>query len=937
MTTEPTIPACILEHLRAPPLRLVQCSCCHQIPDYCQLLEDDAFSKGKCLTLECNNHDCERKGTWYVCVTCSQKFDRFGKAEQHWGKAAHKKKLAAAAAGAGEPAHVSNAPLLHEDPDRLPAAATAAAVSDHANDSSSPGPQIRMQWEMAFGHNTAHPIQDSSQDDDGMFGDPHNPNLPMDAYALDAPPICRPPPSTKDMGVQTERSCEMALFTEKPESNDYAWLEELLQNTPKASVTDVQDAFCNHPNMLYFWSGEHATPDGKVGGGLRALVGRAFECRKMLVKLPAFKEAQWHMKNFIQFVSMSDAQRDRQVQIVADLCDMMPDFFQSTWIPNAKELRKVYGDGNSHTLWNALPIPEVQQVGDIGYVSPLDVLVFAFACGFDVDNVFVKRGNSPLNSRGNSRRTFHVSDCQAVQNMKRCVAEVMQTGDCSYDVVIILPCNDWKDGHGVNHTKNNRNSVVTWSWTMSPMKDNTNTTDNTLAIAIGAKSSIYWADVEHRFTKDLEKLGDAKKPLRLYHGKIKKMCHVYVKRITSLADKVERAESTHTLGHSGLMHKRYGHLIKLETPICNVKEIKNHIQQLHSLPTNKISWGWCDKASFYETGQLKPNGSLVPACATCRALRVRKLLQGKLPGELDHHDSNGEIVPCSTCADWLIDESTANRLAFAADPDYPKNCADLTKAPAHIQIPVGREVPLPTVTIRVKSPGKPDEEKEVPRMQYLPLDFERMKMALRVAFFNATRPQSKERWPKTKVTAFLKSCGLNGADIDQVWAVATDAREKGEHDKQEYYTDQKGIGKFRFPASWMATDIGPSDYIELIMHILFLGVAESNFALISQYLKATKTSSDTAFKKNAQELLEYLRRFGLSWLKAYPFGKGGGTGPWVSDNWLCWTRLSKVVYYWCNRNGLESRQEGSDNVLRTVICFVAMVARVMSHSGMTKQ
>ena len=62
----------------------------------------------------------------------------------------------------------------------------------------------------------------------------------------------------------------------------------------------------------------------------------------------------------------------------------------------------------------------------------------------------------------------------------------------------------------------------------------------------------------------------------------------------------------------------------------------------------------------------------------------------------------------------------------------------------------------------------------------------------------------------------------------------------------------------------------------------------------------------------------------------------GTTGAYVSKNWLAMVRIAKVLYYWCARNGDKDRREGSDDLLRTVVSFTAVVARVMSHSGSTE-
>jgi len=56
----------------------------------------------------------------------------------------------------------------------------------------------------------------------------------------------------------------------------------------------------------------------------------------------------------------------------------------------------------------------------------------------------------------------------------------------------------------------------------------------------------------------------------------------------------------------------------------------------------------------------------------------------------------------------------------------------------------------------------------------------------------------------------------------------------------------------------------------MLMHLLFLGVAESNFTLLLDYLKSIGSGENT-FKVRVQNLLHQLRKFNLTWLLAHPF------------------------------------------------------------------
>lgn len=124
------------------------------------------------------------------------------------------------------------------------------------------------------------------------------------------------------------------------------------------------------------------------------------------------------------------------------------------------------------------------------------------------------------------------------------------------------------------------------------------------------------------------------------------------------------------------------------------------------------------------------------------------------------------------------------------------------------------------------------------------------------------------------------------------------------------------------------------------MHLLFLGVAEANFALCNLFLLSVGKAVET-FKKCIQPLLKLLIKFNLSWLLALPFSGAATskltTGTWVSENWLAWVRLCKVVYAYFCKDGIRDFRLGCIDLLRMVISFTALIARILSHAGASEQ
>jgi hypothetical protein len=155
---------------------------------------------------------------------------------------------------------------------------------------------------------------------------------------------------------------------------------------------------------------------------------------------------------------------------------------------------------------------------------------------------------------------------------------------------------------------------------------------------------------------------------------------------------------------------------------------------------------------------------------------------------------------------------------------------------------------------------------------------------------------------------------------------------------QVNYHSSTAVGPLKFPAPWVSKEELKS-HIEMIMHQLFLGVTESNFALCDKWMKQNGLGVNT-FRRDTQRLLKDIQRLQLSWCLAQPFnGKNDNLliGSWVSENWLAWTRLSKIVYGWCLKDGDASISKGSNDVARMVTSFVAMIARLMAHAGVDEE
>jgi hypothetical protein len=230
-------------------------------------------------------------------------------------------------------------------------------------------------------------------------------------------------------------------------------------------------------------------------------------------------------------------------------------------------------------------------------------------------------------------------------------------------------------------------------------------------------------------------------------------------------------------------------------------------------------------------------------------------------------------------------------------------------------------------------------------IQLLPIDltFEFLKQSTRYAYANASGPHGPRggagvSWNKETTKCYLRTCGVNTKCQERLYEAAKAAFT---NNTPVDYADERGLPGFEFPFAWNG-ELAIEDYIELLMHLLFLGVASDNFELGLLYLKSVKEQVET-FKKCMQGLLKAIqKKFNLSWILAYPFSTSSSkqestTGTWVSENWLAWVRLSKIAFIWFERDGDTSKKKGSNDMTRLTGCFVALVSRLLTHSGVNKK
>jgi len=108
------------------------------------------------------------------------------------------------------------------------------------------------------------------------------------------------------------------------------------------------------------------------------------------------------------------------------------------------------------------------------------------------------------------------------------------------------------------------------------------------------------------------------------------------------------------------------------------------------------------------------------------------------------------------------------------------------------------------------------------------------------------------------------------------------------------------------PTSWAAPG-GLSIYLDVLMHLLFLGVVKSTLKTLRVWM--CKQGKNQEFLRFTDKFDEVLRTTsGLDWLKCLEYSKTGKFGGWVSENFLGFSRLLK----WFFQNICELRSASDD-------------------------
>jgi hypothetical protein len=266
-------------------------------------------------------------------------------------------------------------------------------------------------------------------------------------------------------------------------------------------------------------------------------------------------------------------------------------------------------------------------------------------------------------------------------------------------------------------------------------------------------------------------------------------------------------------------------------------------------------WGWL--------GRLSCIANILPCCSLC------------LAGLMTNEDQSERRREANCCACWSMEG-----LTHEPPEDYPVDI--LTSVP-------------PSLPFRKNS-------------------FESMGAACDLAFLQV----SNGVWSKVVAGVFLKSEGVIEAYAAMVVGAAANKFDLGllAEDSDDYVelvrlsllpgTDYPVVQPEK-PLTWQYPGVTLVEYIDVMMHLLFLGIVATVIRdIFFKWLKAH--GSMTSFCMVTKSSVESLQKMNIVWCKVQPILQSGALSSSVSENFLAFARCGKWLF------GCSGLLRGGDNV-----------------------
>ena len=291
----------------------LHCAKCGAMAPYVEECTDPAYSTGETVLIECPTRNCREK-PWFYCKSCKRRCHR-SSMQRH----------------AKSPGHLRNA--------TFPCPQLSSPVAPN-------GPFVCPTEEVST-RTSESPMETlpdftgdvNEQDMDSVGLDPEDFHQQMENDLATTQAITLTPNSETRLATSPQAGSPFP----KNRSSRNEWLADALCEKKRATTQEINLAF-SHPELLgmrNFWMAEHASGEGRCGGGICYLAARAFQQAKDSQldtepdRFPDYGEALWHFTCLLQFQSQNEKQRMRQSRLHRSLADHLPSesLFKQTFIP----------------------------------------------------------------------------------------------------------------------------------------------------------------------------------------------------------------------------------------------------------------------------------------------------------------------------------------------------------------------------------------------------------------------------------------------------------------------------------------------------------------------------------------------------------------------------------------------------------------------------
>ena len=268
-------------------------------------------------------------------------------------------------------------------------------------------------------------------------------------------------------------------------------------------------------------------------------------------------------------------------------------------------------------------------------------------------------------------------------------------------------------------------------------------------------------------------------------------------------------------------------------------------------------------ARFGYAGNIHAIKDRLPSCSRCLLSRLH----------------NNPPTQCTECYDWAFDE-----LRYPAPKDYPRPSPNIL---------VDGTLPFRKITFESLQSAAEECHQRLISGSW---NITQAKCFLATEGFSSNL-SSRLIQNATKCKRFYQKRNLAFARVAAMPQPLTNENTALRDETYAMYSDVQCTAHQRLssPPSWNYPGTGIHEWVETIMHQLFLGVTKSMFTeFVNMWLRSNRKFA--SFVSDANPRLKKVGDLCLDYCKAEMLTLGGGFGRYVSENYLAYARLCKWVY-----------------------------------------